>query len=347
MAPTKKSDSLNKKSLSIDRSIRDEAKRKPREFQALVLGSESRLDILAAAKLKGGKSYTSDELNSYKRLVIKILTECARAIVQEIRRLKIDPEAKYFWRYVELIDGYCNGLELSTKTYWELDPAFVNALESILQNPRVSGLLEPSGESALPSSAEYFFAEISRISSFDYMPTEMDIIQATSSSTGIYDTRLRVNDLSIHLFDIGGLSGKIKKWIHHFDAAKFIIFVVDLDQYNQGSRMAENMRLFETMVNSKWFIKGSIILLLNKTATCRNKLQTSPLADYFLDYTGGRDIRKAADYILGRFYNLNREGVPVYPCVAENSDVSTLGCVLATMKEALLNEYLRDTTRIF
>ncbi len=96
--------------------------------------------------------------------------------------------------------------------------------------------------------------------------------------------------------------------------------------------MTESLVLFESVVNSRWFLRASIILLLNKIDVFKMKLSRVrstfcssycilisikvPLERYFPEYTGENDVNKAAKYILWRFMQVNRARLTVYPqCV--------------------------------
>lgn len=73
------------------------------------------------------------------------------------------------------------------------------------------------------------------------------------------------------MFDVGGQRSERKKWIHCFEAVTSIIFCVALSEYDQvlleesgQNRMAESLVLFESVINSRWFMRTSVILFLNK-----------------------------------------------------------------------------------
>lgn len=99
--------------------------------------------------------------------------------------------------------------------------------------------------------------------------------------------------------------------------------------------MQESLVLFDSVINSRWFLRTSIILFLNKIDVFKSKLPKVrallrrdwlrltlaqvPLERYFPEYTGGADINKAAKYILWRFMQANRARLSVYPqCVPES-----------------------------
>ena len=77
--------------------------------------------------------------------------------------------------------------------------------------------------------------------------------------------------------------------------------------------MVESLVLFDSVVNSRWFMRTSIILFLNKVDLFKDKLPRSALDKYFPDYSGGDDVNKAAKYLLWRFNQVNRAHLNLYP----------------------------------
>jgi len=98
---------------------------------------------------------------------------------------------------------------------------------------------------------------------------------------------------------MGGPQGERKKWIHCFESVTILIYCAALSDYDRtltedrnrvcqthtlfrivsshgGStlqnRMAESLVLFDAIVNSRWFLRTSIVLFLNKIDVFRRKL---------------------------------------------------------------------------
>jgi guanine nucleotide-binding protein G(i) subunit alpha len=107
--------------------------------------------------------------------------------------------------------------------------------------------------------------------------------------------------------------------------------------------MAESLVLFESVINSRWFLRTSIILFLNKIDVFKAKLPKVPdvypfffplpsdisslqvpLDKYFPEYTGGADVNKGAKYILWRFMQANRARLNVYPQFVNSATFPTL-----------------------
>ena len=56
------------------------------------------------------------------------------------------------------------------------------------------------------------------------------------------------------------------------------------------NRMQESLVLFESVINSRWFLRTSVILFLNKIDVFKQKLPKVPLVHYFPEYTGGSKL---------------------------------------------------------
>jgi guanine nucleotide-binding protein subunit alpha len=156
--------------------------------------------------------------------------------------------------------------------------------------------------------------------------------------------------LNIHIYDVGGQRSERKKWIYCFDNVASIIFCVALSEYDQNlleektqNRLEESLTLFDSVVNSRWFSRCSIILFLNKIDIFVEKLQYSPLEKYFPDYSGGNDANKAAKYILWRFTKVNRSGLPIYPYITQATDTNNMKLVFVVVRESIFSNLLQDT----
>ena len=183
-----------------------------------------------------------------------------------------------------------------------------------------------------------------------YLPTDQDILRSRVKTTGITETTFRVSELTYRLFDVGGQRSERKKWIHCFENVTALVFLVALSEYDQMlyedesvNRMQEALTLFDSICNSRWFVKTSIvrcllrpsyvplspshqILFLNKIDLFAEKLSYSRLGDYFPDFTGGDNYDLACDYLLHRFVSLNQSAASKqiyahYTCATDTQQI--------------------------
>lgn len=232
-----------------------------------------------------------------------------------------------------------------------LSPELVNALDAlwktaVVQEKLLKGL---RNQFYLMDSGPYFFHNLQRLGGAQYMPTQDDILRARIKTTGIYETKFRLGSHLIHMYDVGGQRSERKKWIHCFENVTLIIFCVALSEYDQvlleekkENRMNESLVLFDSIINSRWFVRTSVVLFLNKIDVFTEKLPLSPLENQFPDYKGGNDINKGAKYILWRFTQKNRAGLNIYPHLTQATDTSNIRLVFAAIKETILQNALQD-----
>lgn len=171
------------------------------------------------------------------------------------------------------------------------------------------------------------------------MPNDQDVLRSRVKTTGITETTFIIGDLTYRMFDVGGQRSERKKWIHCFENVTTILFLVAISEYDQllfedetVNRMQEALTLFDSICNSRWFTKTSIILFLNKIDRFKEKLPVSPMKNYFPDYEGGDDYAAACDYILNRFVSLNQhENKQIYTHFTCATDTTQIRFVMAAV----------------
>jgi guanine nucleotide-binding protein subunit alpha len=156
-----------------------------------------------------------------------------------------------------------------------------------------------------------------------------------------------MGSLSIKMVDVNGQRSEMKKWIHAFENVPVILFVVDMDEYDEVSlekpyrnKMMESIVLFDSIVNSRWFMRSSVFLLLNNLDTFKRKLRRVPLENYFFDYIGGNDVNKAEEFILRCFTQLDRAHLNIYPHFIETTDKSKIRLVFESIEQMILKSNL-------
>ncbi|KAI8066846.1 heterotrimeric G-protein alpha subunit, GPA3-like protein [Gongronella butleri] len=334
------------RSQRIDRQLEEDNRRLKRECKILLLGSgeSGKSTIVKQMKIIHQNGYTKDELFTWRITVYKNVLESAQNLIAALRRFEIPFQDA-------ANEEYANWLMDYSIRDGPLEPSFVEAIEHLWKEDAVHRLLDGEVDGFyLMDSAPYFFEEIQRLGRPDYIPDVQDVLRARSKTTGITETRFSMGQLSIHMFDVGGQRSERKKWIHCFEAVTSIIFCVALSEYdqvlleeNRQNRMMESLVLFESVINSRWFLRTSIILFLNKTDIFRAKLPRVPLDRYFPDYGGGQDPNKAAKYILWRFNQTNRAKLNIYPHLTQATDTSNIRLVFAAIKETILQNALKDS----
>ncbi|KAH9014754.1 G-protein alpha subunit [Lactarius pseudohatsudake] len=333
----------------IDHQIEKDSKKYKQEYKILLLGSceSGKSTVAKQMKIIHQNGYTPEELLAFRPLIWKNLHESAHGVVKALAKFNLHPINPTNKANCEHILTY----QLTTEDpHFFFSPDIAQAIQDLWADEIIPALMNYSSKFYLMDSATYFFTEANRIAASNYLPSTEDVLRARAKTTAITETRFPMGQLSIRMVDVGGQRLQRKKWIHNFESVTSIIFCTALSEYNQvlleernQNRMAESLALFESVVNSRWFLHTSIILFLNKIDIFKDKLPKVPLDNYFPDYTGGTDVNKGAKYILWRFMQANRARLNVYPHITQATSTSNIGMVFVTVKETILLNGLKES----
>ncbi|EPQ29477.1 uncharacterized protein PFL1_03232 [Pseudozyma flocculosa PF-1] len=317
------------------------------EIKMLLLGAgeSGKSTILKQMKLINHGSYSPEERDSYKEIIFSNTLQSMRVILDAMERLDIPLADGGNAGRAEIILGLTPSIESEV-----LPREVADAIYGLWKDAGVQECFTRSREYQLNDSAKYYFDSIERMADPNYLPTDQDVLRSRVKTTGITETHFKIGDLNYKLFDVGGQRSERKKWIHCFENVTAIIFLVAISEYDQllyedqnVNRMQEALTLFDSICNSRWFVRTSIILFLNKIDLFKQKLPISPMGDYFSDYSGGSDYNAACDYIVNRFVSLNQsDAKTIYTHFTCATDTSQIRFVMSAVNDIIIQVNLRD-----
>ncbi|ORX81955.1 guanine nucleotide-binding protein subunit alpha [Basidiobolus meristosporus CBS 931.73] len=331
----------------IENQLRKDRMSQKNEVKMLLLGAgeSGKSTILKQMKLIHQDGYSKDERESFREIIFSNTVQSMRVILEAMEEMGISlanasnsDHANAIYEHPYQFEG-------------EVLPENIGqAVKSLWQDEGVIECFKRSREFQLNDSAKYYFDAIDRIASSDYIPTDHDVLRSRIKTTGITETVFHIGELTYRMLDVGGQRSERKKWIHCFENVTAIVFLVAISEYDQVliedesvNRMHEALTLFDSICNSRWFVKTSIILFLNKIDLFRVKLVASPMKDYFPDYTGGSDYESGCDYIQQRFTSLNRSySKQVYSHFTCATDTNQMRFVMTAVSDIILQNCLRD-----
>jgi len=233
----------------------------------------------------------------------------------------------------------------------EIDAQRAKDIRRLWTDPGIVEAFSQSHRFQLTGSFYYFMEHLDRIGSANYTPTEEDILYCRSKTTGIVETQFDIDSAHFKIVDVGGQRGERVKWIHCFEDVVAIIFFAALSEYNQTlyeddtvNRMHESLKLFDDIINSKWFSDTPVILFLNKSDLFKEKIKKYKISDYFPEYKGGDDFDDACQFITNKFLALNEkeDTKKIYPHVTCCTDTENIRHVFAAVKDSVAKEMLRN-----
>jgi guanine nucleotide-binding protein G(i) subunit alpha len=331
----------------IESQLRRDKVMAKNEIKMLLLGAgeSGKSTVLKQMKLIHHGGYTEQERESYKEIIFSNTIQSMRAVLEAMPQLDISLSPQNDARRAIV-------LSLPPQIESDILPGDVSdAVKGLWRDPGVRETVNRSREFQLNDSAVYYFGAVDRMADPRYMPTDQDILRSRVKTTGITETAFKIGELTYKLFDVGGQRSERKKWIHCFENVTALVFLVSLSEYDQMlyedesvNRMQEALTLFDSICNSRWFVKTSIILFLNKIDLFAEKLPRSPLGDYFPDYTGGADYNSACEYLLQRFVSLNQSAATkqIYAHYTCATDTNQIRFVLNATSDILLQIHLRE-----
>jgi guanine nucleotide-binding protein G(i) subunit alpha len=232
------------------------------EIKMLLLGAgeSGKSTVLKQMKLIHHGGYNDQERDSYKEIIFSNTIQSMRAILEALPQLDLALSPANDARRSTI-------LALPAQIEAEVLPRDVaDSIRALWRDPAITQAVSRSREFQLNDSAVYYFTAIDRMASPNYLPTDQDILRSRVKTTGITETTFKVGELTYKLFDVGGQRSERKKWIHCFENVTALVFLVSLSEYDQMlyedesvNRMQEALTLFDSICNSRWFVKTSIV----------------------------------------------------------------------------------------
>ncbi|KAI3640249.1 hypothetical protein MIR68_001127 [Amoeboaphelidium protococcarum] len=338
-----------KQSAKINQYLQEEAKKSQSTKQCKILllgaGESGKSTIVKQMRICFMNGYSKDELLSVKPIICKNIYDSIKALIEACQRFEYqfeNPECVEIARQLTGVKYSAMDATINKPTGDMIKAVWIDAA--------VKRAFERSNEFYIMDTAPYFFDNIERVASGDYIPSEDDVLKSRVKSTGITETKFVLDKLNITMYDVGGQRSERKKWIHCFENVTSVIFIVALSEYDQvlledssQNRMAESIILFEAIVNSQWFVNSSFILFLNKIDLFKEKIKKTPLNKYFPEYAGDDDFTKASKFMLWRFKQSNHQGLTIYPHLTCATDTKQIKVVFSAVKDTLIKNSLKTS----
>lgn len=361
---------------AIDTTLKKDKVAMRNEIKMLLLGAgeSGKSTVLKQMKLINQGSYTQNERESYKEIIISNTLQSMRVICEAVPNLEPPlPLGSSVQVHSQTILNLpstdlsnlaaapgSEHLDVSV-----LPPPLLTALQALWADENVKkAAKDRSNEMQLNDSAVYYFDMLEKLGSKEWIPSDEDILRSRVKTTGINEVVFQIGELTYKVFDVGGQRSERKKWIHCFENVTALVFLVALSEYDQVlyedesvNRMQEALTLFDSICNSRWFVKTSIILFLNKIDLFRMKLLNSvtpenpggSLPDFFPDFIppadGGLDgvYDAGCDYLCKKFLNLNQNRQKtIYAHYTCATDINQIKFVLSAVQDILLQGHLAE-----
>ncbi|KAF2452936.1 G-protein alpha subunit [Lineolata rhizophorae] len=311
----KAEDAEARRNEEIEKVIRLDRKKAEKEVKLLLLGAgeSGKSTVLKQMRLIHAGGFNKSERKQWRVVIFNNLVNAFQILMSAMQEQETEFEDEdNIVRFAELL---ASDPDIGPDDPMPMD--CLHAFNSLWSDKGVQLAMLKGNEYALHDNLSYFFQDIERLFTKDYLPTDQDILRTRLRTTGISETVFELGNLTYRMFDVGGQRSERKKWIHVFDNVHVVLFLVAISGYDHalvedrsGNQMHEALMLFESISNSKYFERSALILFLNKIDLFREKLSggMSPIRKHFPDYRGkDNDIEAGQQFFRQKFENLVRD----------------------------------------
>lgn len=232
-----------------------------------------------------------------------------------------------------------------------LDVDMANKIELLWRTGPIQEAFRNRSLVHLGDNSQYFFDNLDRITSQNYLPSDEDILRSRVRTTGVARAEFAMEGSKFELIDVGGQRNERRKWIHCFDSVQAVLFVASLNDYDLTlfedgvtNRMHEALNLFSEICNSRFFAETAMILFLNKRDLFAEKILTKNITSAFPEYEGPQECTSAIGYIQRQFEAVNdAPNKPIYCHITCATDKNQLHQTLLIVNDIMLNNNLKES----
>lgn len=258
-----------------------------RRVKVLILGaSESgKTTLLKNIRLYTGGGYTCEERAYFAEINRKSIVQSIRVILEAMQSLGIPLQQKKNEHHAQYI------LMWAAQAREGCSAEAATAVTELWADAGVQEAFRRRHEYQLTDSVSYFASHIQRVAALGYSPSEEDILRSRVKTTRIRETVIHMDDRIFCVFNVGGVRGERRKWIHTFENVDSIVFTVDTCAYcrklfedESVNRMREQLELWDSIANSRWFTKTNFVLVFTKIEALSETMELCPVTEYFPDF---------------------------------------------------------------
>uniref|UniRef100_A0AC34QZH6 Uncharacterized protein n=1 Tax=Panagrolaimus sp. JU765 TaxID=591449 RepID=A0AC34QZH6_9BILA len=333
-------------SKKIDRDLQKQPERMVQKLLLLGPGESGKSTCLKQMQILHNHGFSETEVEERKGIVYSNTVRSALDIIHAMPNLGIAFQNANLLEHATILEKHVEeGLEFTP-----FSMSVKIALIELWGDKGVQECFSQRNRYQLNDSAQYFLDNVERTSKKDYRPTDQDILHTRIATTGVVKLDFLLKGIDFHVYDVGGQRSERRKWIHFFDDVNAIIFVVGISEYdqtlredNKTNRLIEALELFDTISMSKFFVKSSMILFLNKKDLFEQKIAKTSLLVTFPSYKGGLNYKDGIEFLKFQFTKLykNRQKLYIHETCA--TDTNQIQHIFNSVIDTIIQENLKDT----
>ncbi|KAM6493116.1 Guanine nucleotide binding protein (G-protein), alpha subunit [Amanita muscaria] len=211
----------------------------------------------------------------------------------------------------------------------------------------------------IEDSPGFFLNDAERIASWNYQPTDDDVIRARLRTLGVQEHQFvfdhgRAVGQEWRMYDVGGTRNSRAAWYPYFDDVDAIIFLAPISPFDEKlaedkrvNRLEDSFLLWRSVCANKLLARTQLILFLNKCDLLQAKLQRGIRIRDSVPSFGDRknDFSSATKYFQQHFREIAKQSSStrrsLFIHLTSVIDTRATAVTLGAVEECILREHLR------
>jgi len=180
----------------------------------------------------------------------------------------------------------CTAADRATK----LTPELAKEMHELWKKPQIREVYDNRGHIQIHTSTPYYLENVERFALESFNPTTTDIIYCREPTSGVHETSIDAEGLTIKFIDVGGQKSERRKWLSMFNGATMVIYVCALDAYTRvleedgkTNRLKDSIACLKDISANKHLRKIPFQIFLNKADIYEEIFPKSKMSDFFPD----------------------------------------------------------------
>jgi len=296
----------DKISQEIDKKHKDEYKKISKESRILLLGTgeAGKTTVMKQIQIVHDNGYTEEQKIEFKSIINKQVIKNMKILIRESAKTDNTVTQTFDKERATRINQFEERIADNASFENQFTPQLWEDLKEIWADGSIQETYNNNHKFTLDDSTKYFLDKLDILSSKNYKPDDKDILRLRIKTSAVVDKVFDFEDNTFRVIDVGGQRSERRKWIHCFPDITALIFCIAISEYDQNlrednitKRLDETFRVFDDVINNKYFKTKPIIVFLNKMDIFEEKFKKRPINIYYPEFQSADTIEKAVDCI--------------------------------------------------
>ncbi|KAF1769201.1 hypothetical protein GCK72_001015 [Caenorhabditis remanei] len=353
-----------KESMEIEKVLAQDKKNYGSHIKILILGgpSSGKSTIFKQMQIIHVNGFKSEqELVQYRGLIDANIRDSYFQLIAGARLLDIplEPIDHLLYEINDIYSPMCDEFAIRTV------PDLVEPLIAFWKSEQIQEVYKRRYEFELMDSTKYYLENLERISNENYLPNEEDIVHSRKATVSINSIVFEYTGVSLLMIDVGGQRSERKKWLHLFDDAKVVLFVIDLTGYAKKSEesrtelsrfpllfrdigkdafdMKVALKIFNDISASPALASAVFLLFFNKVDLFKELLPQVRLQPCFSKFEEENDYDSTSKFICEKFTRAAKSKKSVFPHFTTATNTENIKLVFRACMESVFKANSKAT----